>query len=151
MNKLIVLVALATLFGPAIGCSLLNKRNVPSCQSCEPAPAPGLLGGLRLPKISLPWRRSADLTQECNSCNEGFSEVGIGNGGFVTEGYSDGGFVDYGSASTSGLYDANTVYSGPAAIGSSSVASPTSVSAPMGSYASELIPTPLSPELGSRN
>ena len=147
MKRLIVLAALATLFGPLIGCSLLNKTNVPSCETCEQPASPGLLGGLQLPRISLPWNRSTQLSEQCNTCNEGFAEVGIGDGSYVSDGYVEGGFVDYGSTSSSSLYDANTVYSGPTVInsGSTSAISATAV----GGFSGELLPTPLSPELGS--
>ena len=163
MNRLIVIATLATLLGSASGCSMLNRSNAQSCETCDPTPPSSLLSRLRMPSISLPWRRAAELSGdgECNSCNEGFSEVGYAEGGYVDGGVVegavyDGGYYD-GSISSESLYHPDSVYAGPTVIQSSpSSYSSSPVSYPSSSpistttkYAGELLPTPVSPELGT--
>ena len=152
MKRLIVLTALATLLGSASGCSMLNRSNVQSCETCDPTPpSSSLLSKLRMPRISLPWRRADELSGggECNSCNEGFSEVGYAEGGIVSgEVYEGGGYYGGSVVSSESLYHPDAVYSGPTVIHSS----PSSTAIPGSTttkYAGELLPTPISPELGS--
>lgn len=156
MKRLIVLTAFATLLGSASGCSMLDRTNVQSCETCDPtSPSSSLLSGLRMPRISLPWRRADDLSGagECNSCNEGFSEVGYAEGGYTEGGIVegavyDGGYYDGSVISSDSLYHPDSVYAGPTVIHSSPSSQPIS-GATTTKYAGELLPTPVSPELGT--
>lgn len=106
MKKLIVLTALATLLASLSGCSILGGRGAQSCDATSPAPSQ--LSRLRLPRVSIPWRRGA-ATGECTTCNQGIVNSGFADGGFVDGGYVDGGVV----SSSSSLFNPDVVYEGP--------------------------------------
>lgn len=160
MKRLIVLATLVTLLASASGCSMFNRMGAQPCETCDPTSSAPLLSRLRLPSISLPWRRAANFSKgsgECNSTNEGFSEpsgfseLGVGNayptgtviGGQVIDGQViDGQVIDgviigdsYQGAATSG---APTLYH-PEVVG------PVSTPSYATRYAGELIPAPVSP------
>lgn len=77
MKRLIVLATLLTLLASASGCSMFSRARAQSCDPCDATSSAPLLGRLRLPTVSMPWRRVDSISEgrtDCNSCNEGFSE-----------------------------------------------------------------------------
>lgn len=114
MKSLIVLAALATLLGSVTGCSMLNRSGVQSRETCDPTSSEPFLSRLRLPQISLPWRRAKDFdddSAECSTCNEGFSEVGYSDSGYSNSGFVDGQVI--GDQSYGGQIIEGQVISGP--------------------------------------
>ena len=74
MKRLIVLTIAVTLLALLSGCGILKKKGAHSFNTTSPAPHK--LQRLRLPKISLPWRRST--YGDCQSCNEGLGSSQFG-------------------------------------------------------------------------
>lgn len=119
MKRLIVLTATATLLASLSGCSILNQRGVQSCDATSPAPS--MLSRFKLSNL-LPWRSNDSLgSEECMSCNEGYSESGFATDSY-SEGYVDGGVISSGyttnyggeiiqgsTVPSSGLYDPERV------------------------------------------
>lgn len=158
MKRLIVLAALATLLGSVTGCSMLNRSGIQPCETCDSTSPEPLLSRLRLPRVSLPWRRARDLVSDsgdCQSCNEGFTEVGAGQSNYYpgTAVGEYGGSVS-GATIVSGPIEgqivgeafmgvvnqpSNTLYH-PEVVGPTGASTSTTTS-----YVGELIPPPHSP------
>ena len=102
MKRLIVPILAATLLASLSGCSILGNAGVQSCDATSSAPPVFS----RLSNL-LPWRRGG--AAECETCNEGFTEVGFADGGIVEGGFVEGGIVEGGFVE--GSYD-GAVYGG---------------------------------------
>jgi hypothetical protein len=128
-------------------------------QSCDPTSSAPLLSRLRLPSVSLPWRRAEVLAEEpgaCTSCKEGFSEPSGFSEPGLDAAYSTGQIIGE-QVLDSHVIDG--VIAGDAYVGSTTtgqttlyhpeVVGPVSTPTYATRYAGELIPAPGSPVLDS--
>lgn len=133
MKRLIVPILSATLLASLSGCSILGNAGAQSCDATSSAPP--VLSRLKLSNL-LPWRRADSV--DCETCTEGFTEVGIADGGIIEGGIVEGGFIEgsydgavYGGSSS---YPADDLYH-------SDIVGP--VTSPIGSSNPvEVVPTP---------
>ena len=163
MKRLIVLLTLATLLASASGCSMFTRVRAQPCETCDPTSSAPLLSRIRLPSISLPWRRGEVLSEErakCNTCNEGFAEpngfsepadAAYSTGQILEERLIGESFVDGQVIDGVIVSDSYAGSSGQSKLYHPEVVGPVSTPRPSYAtrYAGELIPAPGSPEIDS--